>query len=51
MYALVGFADSISHKSALCGGCSLNFYFCIYEFVCIFFPIVFNFVIRIVDLD
>ena len=51
MHALVGFTDPTFHKSALCSGCSFNFHFYIYLFVCIFFPIVFNFVIRIVDLD
>ena len=48
MYALV---DSTSRKSALCSGCNCNFHFYIYLFICIFFPILFNFVIRIVDLD
>ena len=51
MYALVDFADSTFHESTLCSGCSFNFHFYIHKFICIFFPIVFNFVIRIIDLD
>ena len=53
MYALVGIADSTFHKSALCNECSfkIHFYIFIIYLCCIFFPIVFNFVISLVDLD
>ena len=50
MYALVSFADSEFNKSALCSGCSFNFHFYIYSFICIFFPIVINFAIKIINL-
>ena len=50
MYALVGFADSTFHKF-LCVWFSFNFHCYIYYLICIFFPIVFNFVIKIADLD
>ena len=52
MYALVGFANSTSCKLALVVDVVLTFIFIFINlFINLFLPIVFEFIIRIVDLD